>query len=80
MYIDVQRSDNVLRPLIPEIKKRRTELNLSKSGLSRNAGLPSNAVSRIESNVCHYIHPIRAKAIAEALGCSLYDAFEETSK
>ena len=38
-------------------------------------GLPDNAVLRIERGESRYTHPIRAKAIAEALECQLEDVF-----
>lgn len=67
----------MLVPKSHEIKKRRLERKLTKSRLSLNAGLPANAVCRIELGKQTYIHPIRAKAIAEALECKISDIFEE---
>lgn len=62
-------------PKREEIKKRREDLGLTRCGLSRKAGLPANAIYRIESGEGEYTHPIRAKAIAEALDCELEDVF-----
>lgn len=62
-------------PKREEIKIRRKELGLTKCGLSRRAGLPANALYRIERGESEFTHPIRAKAIAEALGCELEDIF-----
>lgn len=62
-------------PKKEEIQKRREALGLTKAGLSRKAGLSTNALFRIESGESGYTHPIRAKAIAEALECQLEDVF-----
>lgn len=60
---------------IDRIKSLRLERGLNKKQLAEKAGLPSNAISRIEKGESKSIHPIRAKAIAEALGCPLEDIF-----
>ena len=60
-----------------EIKKKRLSLNLSQRQLSIKAGLPDNAICRIENENFNSIYPIRAKAIAEALNCSIQEIFEE---
>jgi len=65
----------MIYPKIEEIKRKREEAGLTKYGLAQKAGLPTNAIYRIESGSNDRIHPIRAKAIAEALGCSLDDVF-----
>ncbi len=62
-------------PKREEIKQRRESLGLTRCGLSRKAGLPVNAIMRIERGEGEYTHPIRAKAIAEALECQLEDVF-----
>ena len=62
-------------PKVEEIRKRREEMGLTRCGLSRKAGLSINAIHRIETGESRYTHPIRAKAIAEALGCELEDVF-----
>ena len=62
-------------PKADEIKKRREEKGLTKAGLSRKAGLPTNAIYRIESKEVAYTFPIRARAIANALECELEDVF-----
>lgn len=58
-----------------EIKQRREEIGLTQCGLSRKAGLSTNALFRIENGQSSYVHPIRARAIAEALNCQLEDVF-----
>ncbi|MCR0205629.1 helix-turn-helix domain-containing protein [[Clostridium] innocuum] len=70
----------MLIPNINEIVKRRKKLSLSQYGLSKKAGLPHNAISRIESGRYGNTYPIRAKAIAEALGCELTEVFKEVTK
>lgn len=62
-------------PKREEIKKRRDAIELTQCGLSRKAGLPTNALYRIESGESGYVHPIRARAIATALGCELEEIF-----
>lgn len=63
-------------PKPEEIRKRREDLGLTRCGLSRKAGLSTNALYRIETGKdSSYTHPIRARAIAEALGCRLEDVF-----
>lgn len=59
------------------IKKKRLELHLSQRQLSLKAGLPDNAICRIENKNFNSIYPIRAKAIADALGCEIKDLFNE---
>ena len=68
----------MLVPKIEEIRKRRMEAGLSKWKLSLMAGLPQNALLRIERGETGYTHPIRARAIAEALHCGVEDIFTET--
>ena len=69
----------MLKPNIAEINKRRKELSLSCYALSKKAGLPLNAIARIESGKYANTYPIRAKAIAEALNCKLSDIFMEVN-
>lgn len=64
-----------LIPKSDEIKKRRILQGLSRYALSKKAGLGSYAVGRMEEKI-HCCHPLRAKALAEALGCELADIFE----
>ncbi len=62
-------------PKKDEIKQRREIMGLTRAGLSKRAGLSLNALFRIETGKSGYTHPIRARAIAEALGCELEDIF-----
>ena len=61
-----------------EIKHRRLESGLNKKELSLKAGLPANAIGRIEKGESEQTHPLRARAIAEALRCGVEDIFTET--
>ena len=65
-------------PKVEEIKRRRLEAGLSRQKLSLLAGLPKNAVYRIELDQAGYTYPIRARALAEALHCAVEDIFTET--
>lgn len=65
----------MLIPKKSEIKQRRETIGLTKASLSKKAGLPANALSRIESSKSSFVHPIRARAIAEALECQVEDVF-----
>lgn len=68
----------MLIPKVAEIQRRREEAGLSRQKLSLLAGLPKNAIYRIEMDQAGYTYPIRARAIAEALGCGVEDIFTET--
>ncbi len=61
-----------------EIQRRRLEVGLSRQELSLLAGLPKNAIFRIESGQTSYTYPIRARAVADALNCKVEDIFDET--
>lgn len=65
-------------PKVAEIKRRREEMGLNRQQLSVMAGLPKNAVYRIELDQAGYTYPIRARALAEALHCRVEDIFTET--
>ncbi len=67
----------MLKPKSAEIKKRRMARTLSQRQLSILCGLPDNAICRIEKGDFQSIYPIRARAIAQALQCELYELFEE---
>lgn len=59
-----------------ELRRRREELGVTKFKLSKEAGLPNNAVWRME-NEDYRTHPLRAKAIAGALHCEVSDIFTD---
>ena len=63
-----------------EIEKKRKEKGYSQRKLSSVAGLPINAICRLEKNDYSFTHPIRAKAIARALGCKITEIFEENER
>lgn len=67
----------MLVPKIDEIQRRREDAGLSRQKLSLMAGLPKNAILRIEAGRASYTYPIRARAIAEALNCQIGDIFDE---
>jgi DNA-binding XRE family transcriptional regulator len=56
------------------IKQKRVEAGLSQHKLSRLAGLGNSAVYRMEEAE-YAVHPLRAKAVAEVLGCKVDDLF-----
>lgn len=66
-----------MKPKVAEIIKRRIDAGLSKRQLSISAGLGSSSICRIENGITIAIHPLRAKAIAKALGCKVTDIFEK---
>lgn len=66
----------MLVPKVKKIKEKRINLQLTKSELSKLASLPDNAICRIENSNYNSIHPIRAKAIAKALNCTMEELFD----
>jgi len=64
-------------PKVNEIQRRRIEAGLSRQKLSLLAGLPKNAIYRIEVDSSSYTYPIRARAIAAALQCGITDIFDD---
>ncbi|MEA4941894.1 MAG: helix-turn-helix transcriptional regulator [Oscillibacter sp.] len=62
---------------IQELKKRREAEGLSMKALSKRAGLPDNAVLRIESGTTKRINHLRAREIAKALKCRVNDIFND---
>ena len=62
-------------PKVNEIKRRRLEAGYNCQELSLLAGLPKNAIYRIELDQSRYTYPIRARAIANALHCKVEDIF-----
>lgn len=61
-----------------EIERRRLASGLNKKELSLKAGLPANAIGRIERGESEQTHPLRAREIAKALHCKVEDIFTET--
>lgn len=62
------------RDAIHELREKKA---LSMNQLSIMAGLSPCSIYRIERGISTFTHPIRAKAIAEALNCKLSDIFME---
>ncbi len=65
----------LLKPKINEIKKKRNQLGITKHKLSILSGLGKSSISRIESGDTKLVHSLRAKAIADTLGCHVEDIF-----
>ncbi len=63
---------------VQELKRRREAAGLSMKALSKNAGLPGNAVLRIERGETKRINHLRAREIARALDCKVEDIFTDT--
>lgn len=64
--------------LIANVKKiveLRTARGLNQKALSEKAGLPVNAVFRIETGAYSRTQDLRARAIADALGCKVEEIF-----
>lgn len=64
-----------LIPISEKIRERRITANLSQHSLSLKAGLGGQAINRIERKETMGVHPLRAKAIADALECPLEEIF-----
>lgn len=67
-------------PLGDRLKDRREEKGLTQHQLSCIAGLPGNAIFRIENQCVKKTSILRAKAIADALGCQVEDIFTIPSR
>lgn len=63
------------------IRERRKAAGLSQMELSKLAGFGegNTAICRIERSK-HKVHPFRAKAVANVLGCSVDELFEKAEK
>lgn len=64
---------------VRRIKELREQLGLNQKRLSEKAGLPTNAIFRIEAGAYTLTQDLRAKAIADALGCPLEEIFVKPS-
>lgn len=62
-----------LIPNIIEIKKRREHIGLSQHQASLQAGLGGSSIYRIESGKSQRISHLRAREIAQVLGCQVDD-------
>ena len=60
------------------ILQRRKQLGLTQKELAKVAGLGDVAIYRMEKQL-YKVHPLRAKAVAEVLGCKVEDLFEVES-
>lgn len=66
----------MLKAKVAQLTERRRKRNLSQHQLSLRAKLPGNAVFRMEAG--RKVHPLRAKAVADVLRCTVDQVFEET--
>ncbi len=57
-----------------QLSKIRQSMNLSQHKLSVLSGLSGNAIFRMETQA-HKVSPLRAKAVADILGCEVADIF-----
>ena len=57
-----------------ELARKREEKGLTRHKLSLLAGLSNNAVFRMETKL-YRVSSLRAKAVADALGCDVADLF-----
>lgn len=62
-----------ITPDIDALKARREAQGFSMKALSRRAGLPDNAVLRIENGTSQRINHLRMREIAKALQCKVED-------
>ena len=62
-------------PKVEALRQRRIAQGLDMKGLSIKAGLPGNAILRIEKGECARTNHLRAQSIADALGCQVEDIF-----
>lgn len=69
-----------LLPKKNDISKRRKAAGLSAYGLAMKAGLDKKAIYRIEDGDSLKTHNLRARAIADALGCKVEEIFEVPRK
>lgn len=62
-------------PIRESIIRRREGKGMTQHQLSCDAGLPGNAIFRIENGCVQKTSSLRAQAIADALGCQIEDIF-----
>lgn len=67
-------------PKRESIIRRREGKGMTQHQLSCKAGLPGNAILRIEKGECARTNHLRAQAIADALGCQVEDIFDIPSR
>lgn len=56
-----------------ELRLQRKKVNITQYGLAIRAGLPVNAIYRLESGATKTTNHLRAREIAKALGCKVED-------
>lgn len=60
------------------ILHRRKQLGMTQKDVAKMAGLGDVAIYRMEKQM-YKVHPLRAKAVAEVLGCKVEELFEAES-
>ena len=78
LFLVLQLIASVLFLFLCEVVSDEQDAGYSCQKLSLLAGLPKNAIYRIELNQARYTYPIRARAIANALHCKVEDIFTIT--
>ncbi len=56
-----------------ELQRQREKVNMTPYRLAVEAGLPINAIYRLESGATKTTNHLRAREIAKALGCKVED-------
>ena len=60
------------------IRERRRKLGYTQADVAKAAGIGPMSLNRMEKN--NSVHPLRAKAVADVLGCKVEDLFEVAEK
>ena len=61
------------------IYMKRKMLGLTQAEVAKLAGIGAMSLSRMENDK-NRVHPFRAKAVADVLGCSVDELFEKAEK
>ena len=61
------------------IRERRRKLGYTQADVAKAAGIGPMSLNRMEKNK-YSVHPLRAKAVADVLGCKVEDLFEVAEK
>lgn len=61
------------------IRERRKKLGYTQADVAKAAGIGPMSLNRMEKNK-YSVHPLRAKAVADVLGCTVEELFEEVER